>query len=69
MKQIASFNIARLRVEEDFGFLKLVVTETDSLVSDSDSPGELSVLSVSTPATLTTSITTFKSAVDTFDNA
>ena len=31
MKQIASFNIARLRVEEDFGFLKLVATETDHL--------------------------------------
>lgn len=33
MKQIASFNIARLRVEEDFGFLKLVETETGNLPS------------------------------------
>lgn len=31
MKQIVSFNIARLRVEEDFGFLKLIATETDNL--------------------------------------
>ena len=69
MKQITSFNIARLRVEEDFGFLKLVVAETDNLVSDSDSPDEISVLATSDPDTLTTSIATFKSAVDTFDNA
>lgn len=69
MKQITSFNIARLRVEEDFGFLKLVVAETNNLVSDSDSPDEISVLATSAPDTLTTSIATFKSAVDTFDNA
>ena len=69
MKQITSFNIARLRVEEDFGFLKLVVAETDCLISDSDSPDEISVPAASTPVTLTTSIATFKSAVDTFDNA
>lgn len=69
MKQITSFNIARLRVEEDFGFLKLVVVETDCLISDSDSPDEISVPAASTPVTLTTSIATFKSAVDTFDNA
>ena len=43
MKQITSFNIARLRVEEDFGFLKLVVAETDCLISDSDSPDEISI--------------------------
>ena len=69
MKQIASFNIARLRVEEDFGFLKLVVAETGSLVSDSDSPDEISVLAASAPTTLATSVATFKNAVDAFDDA
>lgn len=68
MKQIVSFNIARLRVEEDFGFLKLVVAETGNLTSDSDSPSEINVLAASVPATLTTSIDTFKSAVNAFDN-
>lgn len=70
MKQISSFNIARLRVEEDFGFLKLVVTETRNLVSDGeeDRPGELS-MTATVPATLTASVTTFENAVTAFDNA
>lgn len=69
MKQIASFNIARLRVEEDFGFLKLVVAETDNLLSgEAGRPGELS-MAASAPATLTTSVDTFKNAVDAFDDA
>lgn len=70
MKQIASFNIARLRVEEDFGFLKLVEAETGNLPSaeGEDSPTELSV-DASAPDTLTAAIGTFKSAVDAFDDA
>ena len=70
MKQIVSFNIARLRVEEDFGFLKLIATETDNLPKngEEDRPGELS-MTASVPTTLTTSVTTFKNAVDAFDNA
>lgn len=34
MKQIVSFNIARLRVEEDFGFLKLILSEIPNLPED-----------------------------------
>ena len=70
MKQIVSFNIARLRVEEDFGFLKLIATETDNLPKNGEEgrPGGLS-MTASVPTTLTTSVTTFKNAVDAFDNA
>lgn len=70
MKQIASFNIARLRVEEDFGFLKLIATETDNLPKNGkeDRPGELSMTAF-VPTILTASVTTFKNAVDAFDNA
>lgn len=69
MKQIASFNIARLRVEEDFGFLKLVASETGNLPpAEENRPEELS-MSASAPATLTASVATFKNAVDTFDDA
>lgn len=69
MKQIASFNIARLRVEEDFGFLKLVASETGNLPpAEENRPEELS-MSASAPVTLTASVATFKNAVDTFDDA
>lgn len=69
MKQITSFNIARLRVEEDFGFLKLVVAETDNLPLQDDGPVVVSLRATANPDALTNSIATFKSAVDTFDNA
>lgn len=69
MKQITSFNIARLRVEEDFGFLKLVATETDNLLSGEENRPEVLSMKTSSPTALSASIATFKSAVDTFDNA
>lgn len=69
MKQIASSNIARLRVEEDFGFLKLVVAETDNLLSGEEDRPEVLSMKTSSPTALSASIATFKSAVDTFDNA
>lgn len=69
MKQITSFNIARLRVEEDFGFLKLVATETDNLLSGEENRPEVLSMKMSSPTALSTSIATFKSTVGTFDNA
>lgn len=72
MKQIASFNIARLRVEEDFGFLKLIASETDNLSpAEENRPEELSMsaASAAAPSTLSASVATFKNAVDTFDDA
>ena len=70
MKQIASFNIARLRVEEDFGFLKLIASETANLSpAEENRPEELSMSATAVPSTLAASIATFKNAVDTFDDA
>ena len=67
MKQIPSFNIARLRVKEDFGFLKLVDKETDNLplmtvVSEGLNPeGSSPELNARTQA--------FRGALSVFDNA
>lgn len=69
MKQIASFNIARLRVEEDFGFLKLVVAETDNLTPQEDGPIEVVSLGTNAPDALTDSINTLKEAFNAFDAA
>lgn len=70
MKQITSIAVSRLRVEEDFGFLKLVVAETENLVSseEDDRPEEL-ILRSSVNPILTSSISEFTVAVDAFDKA
>ena len=57
MKKIATLNVKRLRVEEDFGFLKLVLAETDNLPSEE------------TPSALTAAVTTFETAFNAFDAA
>ena len=57
MKQLSALNIARLRTEESFGYLKQVETETANL------PGE------EPAAALTAAITTFTTNVDAFDDA
>ena len=57
MKQLSALNIARLRTEEAFGYLKQVEAETANL------PGE------EPAAALTAAITTFTTNVDAFDDA
>lgn len=64
MKQIASFNIARLRVEEDFGFLKLILGETSNLPEEGTEPPSAGA----SPA-LTASVESLETAVNAFDNA
>ena len=58
MKKIKTFGISALRNEESFGFLKVVVTETDNLPAEE-----------TTPAALTNAVTTFKEAYTQFDYA
>lgn len=67
MKQINSFNIARLRVEEDFGFLKLVVAEMANLPGGStentpDASGQ-------SPTALTSARQALETAFARFDDA
>lgn len=60
MKKIKTISLSSLRTEEDFGFLKLIVTETANLPKEEGSG--------SSPA-LTAAISAFSSAVDAFDAA
>ncbi len=60
MKKIKSISLSSLRVEEDFGFLKLIVSETGHL---GNGPGE------GEPTALTASIDSLKKAVDNYDEA
>jgi len=70
MKQLSTLNIARLRTEECFGYLKQVETETASLPiqEETETPSVVSVLSA-TDSILETKVNEFTTAVDTFDDA
>ena len=57
MKQIKSFGIASLHVEESFGYLQQIETETANLPDENP------------PALQTEAVTTFKTAVEAFDEA
>ena len=51
MKQLSTLNIARLRTEESFGYLKQVETETANLPigEETGTPSEISQLSATNP--------------------
>ena len=68
MKKIATLNLTRLRTEEDFGFLKLVLAETENLPLETERPGGLSVLA-DTSSVLQTKVDDFNAAFDAFDTA
>ena len=70
MKQLSALNIARLRTEECFGFLKQVETETANLPigSEEERPGGLSTMSA-TDSILETKVNEFTTTVDAFDDA
>ena len=70
MKQLSALNIARLRTEECFGYLKQVETETANLPigSEEERPGGLSTMSA-TDSVLETKVSEFTTAVDAFDDA
>ena len=57
MKKITTINLTRLRTEEDFGFLKLVLAETENLPAEE------------TPSILTTAVNSFETAFNAFDAA
>lgn len=57
MKKIKTISLTSLRVEEDFGFQKLVLAETENL------PGE------ETPSVQTAAVTAFETAFNAFDIA
>lgn len=74
MKTITSFSPTRLRTEEDFGFQKLVESETQYLPltgspagGDDDEGG--SPLAASAPTPLDTAADNFKTALNAFDEA
>ena len=70
MKQLSALNIARLRTEESFGYLKQVETETANLSTQegTDSPSGLSTMSA-TDSILETKVNEFTTSVDAFDDA
>ena len=71
MKKIKNIGLTTLRVEESFGYLKLVETETVNLpLQEEGGTGSPSVVSLSnTASVLDSSVTSFTTAVDAFDTA
>ena len=57
MKKITTINLTRLRTEEDFGFLKLILAETENLPAEE------------TPSILTAAVNSFETAFNAFDAA
>lgn len=68
MKKIHSINLTRLRVEEDFGFMKLIEAETANLPLEEERPGGLSVLAT-TDTVLSGAVNQFTTALTAFDAA
>ncbi len=71
MKKIKTISLTSLRVEEDFGFLKLILAETANLPGQGeDEPGLPEVQSARTAnPVLTNAIATFTDAFNAFDAA
>ena len=69
MKKIKTISLTSLRVEEYFGFQKLVLAEIANLPGqDEDEPGLPEVQSTAQPA-LTTAVNSFEAAFNAFDTA
>lgn len=70
MKQLSTLNIARLRTEECFGYLKQVVAETENLPiqEETETPSVVSVLST-VDSVLKTKVDEFITSYDAFDDA
>ena len=69
MKKIKNYGVTTLRVEELFGYLKQVETETANLpIGEDERPGGLSVMAA-TDSILETKVNEFTTAVDAFDDA
>ena len=69
MKKIKNYGVTTLHVEELFGYLKQVETETANLpIGEDERPGGLSVMAA-TDSVLETKVNEFTTAVDAFDDA
>ena len=70
MKKIKNYGVTTLHVEELFGYLKQVETETANLPisEEEERPGGLSVMAA-TDSVLETKVNDFTTAVDAFDDA
>lgn len=70
MKQLSTLNIARLRTEKCFGYLKQVVAETENLPiqEETETPSVVSVLST-VDSVLKTKVDEFITSYDAFDDA
>lgn len=69
MKKINSVNLTRLRVEEDFGFHKLIMAETANLPQEESSDGpQIMSLRAASPV-LDNAVSQFETAFNAFDEA
>ena len=69
MKKIKTISLTSLRVEEDFGFLKLVLAETENLPGQGEEEPGLPDVQSTTPPALTTAVNSFEIAFNAFDTA
>ena len=69
MKKIKTISLTSLRVEEDFGFLKLVLAETENLPGQGEEEPGLPDVQSTTPSALTTAVSSFETAFNAFDTA
>lgn len=70
MKKITTFNLARLRTEEDFGFHKLIMAETVNLPQEESSDGpQIMSLSRAASPILDNALSQFETAYNAFDAA
>ena len=69
MKKIKTISLTSLRVEEDFGFLKLILAETENLPGQGEEEPGLPDVQSTTPPALTTAVSSFETAVNAFDTA
>lgn len=69
MKKIKTISLTSLRVEEDFGFQKLVLAETENLPGQGEEEPGLPDVQSTTPPALTTAVNSFKTAFNAFDAA
>ena len=69
MKKIKTISLTSLRVEEDFGFLKLILAETENLPGQGEEEPGLPDVQSTTPPALTTAVSSFETAFNAFDTA
>ena len=69
MKKIKTISLTSLRVEEDFGFQKLILAETENLPGQGEEEPGLPDVQSTTPPALTAAVNSFETAFNAFDTA